>query len=93
MARILIRNLDGAVVRKLKRRAKRAGRSFEGEVGVILEEAASEPKLDMKTAGELAGEPKLDAETAWKLLDEFSNRFKGRKFTDSAELIRGDRDR
>ncbi len=79
MARIPIRNLDETVVRKLKHRAKRAGRSLEAEARVVLEQAADEPKLDMKAARKLA--------------EEFSSRFKGRKSTDSAELVREDRDR
>ncbi len=77
MAQILVRNLDDEVVESLKERAKREGRSLQAEVSMILVEAA--------------GAPKLDAETAWKLLDEFRDRFKGRKFTDSVKLLREDR--
>ncbi len=79
MGRILIRNLDESVVRKLKRRAERAGRSLQAEVKMILEREADEPKLDMGAARRLA--------------DEICNSFNGRKFADSAELIREDRDR
>ncbi len=79
MAQILVRNLEEAVVEKLKRRAERAGRSLQAEVKEILTEAPDEPKLDMAAFRKLA--------------DEIRNRFDGRKFTDSAELIREDRDR
>lgn len=36
---------------------------------------------------------KLDVTTAQDLLAQFRGRFKGRKFSDSAKLIREDRDR
>ncbi len=47
MAQILIRNLDDAVVERLKVRAKGNGRSLEAEVRYILEQSA---KVDMATA-------------------------------------------
>jgi len=79
MAQILVRNLDEGVVARLKERAKEEGRSLQAEVRMILEEAASQRRVD--------------AEAAWRLVDEIRERFKGRKFPDSAELIREDRDR
>ena len=79
MAQLLVRNLDNDVVAKLKERAKREGRSLESEVRTILEQAASEPKVDM--------------ETARKLIEDIRDRFKGREFPDSVGLIREDRDR
>lgn len=36
---------------------------------------------------------KLDMDVARQMLDDFRARFEGRKFSDSAELIREDRDR
>ncbi|MFQ5808611.1 MAG: hypothetical protein ACE5JM_03240 [Armatimonadota bacterium] len=79
MAQILVRNLDDALVAKLKERAKQNGRSLQAEAKMILEEAASKPKVD--------------AETARKMIEEIRARFKGRDFPDSVELIREDRDR
>lgn len=79
MAQILVRNLDEDVVERLKRRARRDGRSLQSEVKFILEQAANEQKVDM--------------ETARKLCEQFSKRFKGRKFPDTVGLIREDRDR
>ena len=76
MAQILVRGLDDEVVKRLKRRAKEAGRSLQAEVRLILEDAA-----------------KLDMATARRKLQEFQKRFKGRTFSDSAELIREDRER
>ena len=79
MAQILVRNLDAGVVRKLKERARKAGRSLQAEARFILEKEANSPQVDM--------------ETARKLAEEFRKKFKGRKFSDSADLIREDRDR
>ena len=80
MAQILVRNLDEDTVKKLKNRAKNNGRSLQAEVKMILEQASGE-------------EGTVDMETAKKMLAEFRERFKGRKFPDSVELIREDRDR
>lgn len=79
MAQILVRDLDEGVVESLKRRAKQDGRSLQGEVKAILEQAAHEPKVDM--------------ETARNICVEFRRRFKGRRFPDTVELIRENRKR
>lgn len=79
MAQILVRDLDKETVERLKKRARDDGRSLQSEVKHILDQAAYEPKVDI--------------EKARKMLDEFRKRFKGRKFSDSVELIREDRDR
>ena len=79
MAQILVRNLEAQVVKKLKERAREAGRSLQVEARFILEKEANAPQVDM--------------ETARKLAEEFRKKFKGRKFSDSADLIREDRDR
>lgn len=80
MAQILVRNLDEDTVNKLKDRAKMNGRSLQSEVKTILELVAVEPET-------------LDRETAQKMLIEFQKKFKGKKLTDSVELIREERDR
>jgi plasmid stability protein len=80
MAQILVRNLDEAVVQKLKERARREGRSLQAEVCGILARAAEEP-------------PPMDMAEARRLMAEIRSRFKGRTFPDSAELIREDRER
>jgi plasmid stability protein len=74
MADILVRNLDETLVQRLKERARRQGRSLQAEVAHILTLAAEAPKLD--------------AQTAQERLAEFRRRFKGRRFSDSAKLIR-----
>lgn len=77
MAQVLVRQLDEKVVDRLKKRAREHGRSLESEVRTILEEAVP------------------DYEGAWKRIEKFRRRLRrsGRKFSDSAELIREDRDR
>lgn len=77
MAQVLVRQLDDKVVDRLKRRAKEHGRSLQSEVKTILEEAVP------------------DYEAAWRRIERFRKRLKksGRRFIDSAALIREDRDR
>jgi plasmid stability protein len=77
MAQVLVRQLNDEVVDRLKKRAKEHGRSLQSEVKTILEDAVP------------------DYERAWKRIDSLRLRLKrsSRKFSDSAGLIRGDRDR
>ncbi len=77
MAQVLVRQLDNKVVERLKKRAREHGRSLQSEVKTILEDAVP------------------DYEAAWKRIKRFQKRLKqsGRKFSNSAVLIREDRDR
>jgi len=77
MAQVLVRQLNDKVVERLKKRAKEHGRSLQSEVKTILEEAVP------------------DYDGAWKRIAKFQKTLKqsGRKFSDSATLIREDRDR
>jgi len=78
MAQVLVRNLDEKVVARLKKRATQRGRSLQAEVKMILEEAA-----------------RMDYAEAWKAAERIYNKLKrsGLQFSDSAELIREDRER
>jgi antitoxin FitA len=78
MAQILVRNLDDALVARLKERAKLNHRSLQGEVKALLEEAAP-----MATKAE-----------ALAIVDKWQRYWKekGKTFSDSAELIRQMRD-
>jgi len=78
MAQVLVRNLDEKVVARLKKRATQRGRSLQAEVKMILEEAA-----------------RMDYAEAWKAAERIYNKLKrsGHQFSDSAELIREDRER
>jgi plasmid stability protein len=76
MTQMLVRDLDPAVVERLKERARSNGRSLQKEVKAILEGAA-----ETRTTAE-----------AREIADKWRGRFAGRKFSDCAELIREDRD-
>ena len=77
MAQVLVRQLNDKVVDRLKKRAKEHGRSLQSEVKTILEDAVP------------------DYERAWKRIDSLRLRLKrsSRKFTNSADLVREDRER
>ncbi len=76
MPEILVRGLDQKTVKRLKQRAKISGRSLQQEVRDILERAATT----------------LTMEEARRLSEMWHRRLAGRSFSDSAELIREDRD-
>ncbi len=77
MAQVLVRQLDDKLVERLKKRAKEHGRSLQSEVKTILEEAVP------------------DYAGAWKRIARLKKNLEqaGRTFSDSASLIRKDRDR
>ena len=77
MTQMLVRDLPPEVVERLKERARSNGRSLQKEVKAILEGAAK--TYTMAEAREVTG--------------RWQGRFAGREFSDSAELIREDRDR
>jgi antitoxin FitA len=77
MAQILVRDLEGKTVDRLKKQAKEHGRSLQAEVRSILEGVAG--KMTM-------AEFRATADRLRKSLG-------GRRHTDSALLIREDRDR
>lgn len=79
MSQILVRNVKPEILRRLKKQACESGRSLQSEVARILERAAEEPKLDRKEF--------------IRRVDAFRRQFKGRKFSNSTEWIREDRDR
>jgi plasmid stability protein len=76
MPDILVRDLAKSTIKQLKTRAADNGRSLQSEVRDILERAARE--LSLKELRRRA--------------DDISKQFAGRRFTDSADLIRDDRD-
>ena len=77
MASVLVRDLDSAVVDRLKARAEENGRSLQKELKAVLEQAAMQATW---------AEARADIERVRK-------RFAGREFSDSTELVREDRDR
>jgi plasmid stability protein len=77
MASVLVRDLDPAVIERLKARAQEHGRSLQKELKAVLEQAASQ--------GTWA--------EARSSIERVRKRFAGREFSDSTELIREERDR
>jgi plasmid stability protein len=78
MSDILIRGIDGNTIQRLKARAKRNGRSLQGEAKLILEHAAGHSLPEA-----------LNAAAQWRrrLAKQ------GKCFTDAAASIREDRER
>jgi plasmid stability protein len=77
MPQILVRDLEPEVVDALKARAKRFRRSLEAEVRLLLSEAADRERA---------------AADFWERADRMRESLRGRPHTDSAILIREDRD-
>ena len=78
MAQILVRDLDDATVERLKKRAQANGRSLQAEVKMVLEQHA---RMEMAAF----------AAAADRIREEL--KATGRTFSDSAEIIREERDR
>ncbi|MEA2164414.1 MAG: antitoxin FitA [Thermoanaerobaculia bacterium] len=75
---VLIRDLDEKTVKKLKKRAETGNRSLQAELKAILEEAAAQ-----------------DWQRTWAAADRIFEELRatGRKFSDTTELLREDRER
>ena len=78
MSQLLVRNLQEEVVERLKHRAKANHRSLQAEVALILENAAKVQPRDFWQ----------DAHAVREQLAQYKH-----SFSDSAELIREDRDK
>ena len=81
MALLLVRNLDGDLVRRLKLRAAASGRSAEAEHRLILQQAL---KPDAAS---------FDIASFKQRARQLRERTKGRSTVDSADTIREFRDR
>jgi plasmid stability protein len=77
MAQLLVRDLSRDTVERLKTQAEQNGRSLQGKAKAILESAAAIPTMS----------------EARKIAEEWHRRLAGRMTSDSADLIREDRDR
>ena len=77
MPEVLVRNLDPEVIERLKARAYRSGRSLQAELKTILERSVQEPSMDEFRKAALTIQKKLAR----------------RRHSDSADLIREDRER
>jgi plasmid stability protein len=76
MAQLLVRNLDEETIKRLKALARQHGRSLQGQVKLLLEEAAV-----------------LSVDEASAIVEKWQRRLAGRRFSDSAKLVREDRRR
>lgn len=77
MTQLLIRNVEVDTIKRLKQRAKQHHRSLQGELKCIVEAAVST----------MTNEEMKQVSLTWQ------KRLKSRLFTDSAALLREDRDR
>jgi plasmid stability protein len=77
MGQLLVRGVDDDVIERLKSRAESHHRSLEAELRDILEQASRQ--VDVSVAADLA--------------DRIRRKLEGRPHSDSAELIREDRER
>ncbi len=76
MAQLLVRDLDPAVVARLKEKARQNHRSLQGEVKAILVAAAERATRDEALA----------------MIDKWQRKWGDRVFSDSTQMIREDRD-
>ncbi len=76
MAQLLVRDLDPAVVARLKDKARQNHRSLQGEVKAILVAAAE----------------RATREEALAMIDKWQRKWGDRVFSDSTQMIREDRD-
>ena len=79
MSDVLVRDLNKETIDRLKKRASRQKRSLQAEMKLILERAAEQP------------DPSDALKTARKIRAMIADR--GQQQTDSAILLREDRDR
>lgn len=86
MSQVLIREVEPAVVERLKQRAKQSGRSLEAELRLVLQRAANEEENSEASATQERSALMADVERVRALLA-------GRTFSDSVELLREDRER
>jgi plasmid stability protein len=77
MGQVLVRGLDDSVIERLRQHAESHHRSLEAELREILEHVLRQ----------------VDAATARDLADRIRGKLEGRPHSDSADLIREDRDR
>lgn len=78
MTQILVRNIDDVTLSCLKQRAKRHGRSLQGELKIILEKASK--RTQKYTLAEVL-----------KRTESIRVQMQSRNQTDSLELLREDR--
>ncbi len=79
MPDVLVRNVEDDILQELKNRAKQNGRSLQKELKMLFSSLAQSNQTQILS----------DEETAAKIKESL----RGREFSDSAELLREDRNR
>ena len=77
MGQVLVRGLDDEIIERLRQRAESHHRSLEAELREILDQVSLQ--VDLATTRDLA--------------DRIRRKLEGRSHSDSADLIREDRER
>ena len=85
MAQLLVENLSPILIQQLETLAKLHGCSLQEEIKHILQEAVQSQVRSYHTGGDMA--------KAREAIARSQARYAGRTFSDSAELIREDRER
>lgn len=85
MAQLQVEDLSPILIQQLEILAKLHGRSLQAEIKHILQQAAKSQLRFYHTGGDMA--------KATEAVARSQARYNGRTFSDSAELIREDRDR
>lgn len=83
MTQVILDNLDPLVLEKLLVLATKHNRSLSDEIKAILEQVTSSEVIEQKTT----------SAQAWAKIDEARKRHVSQTFSDSAELLREDRQR
>lgn len=84
MSQITLSRLNPSLLEKLKILAQRHNRSLEQEIESLLEEKLQETEITRS---------KSDFQTAWEKVNQARQQHSPQTFSDSAELLREDRQR
>lgn len=85
MTQLQLENLNPVLLNQLENLARIHGRSLQEEITDILQQAAQNQLRSYHTGGDMA--------KAREAISRSQARYTGRTFSDSAELIREDRER
>jgi plasmid stability protein len=85
MTQVLLENLNPVLINQLETLARLHGRSLQEEIKHILQQAVQSQLRSYHTGGDMA--------KAREAVARSQARYAGRTFSDSAELIREDRER
>ncbi|MFB2893106.1 hypothetical protein ACE1CI_09355 [Aerosakkonemataceae cyanobacterium BLCC-F50] len=84
MTQIVLDNIHPDVLEKIRNLAQKHNRSLEDEIKTILAQAAETDAVEKR---------EINISQAWSKIDEARQRYAGKIFSDSVELLREDRNR